>query len=224
MSTLPTAAVFIDGSNRYHAAKSTRGQAFNPEEYRQVIRQLSERFDLAEVRFYDAAKDKLREPQGYAKQQSFHAQLQKMNPRVVIRTRPLRYDTHLTPMQVEKAGEHAGIQEQCRKLLFAFLTRLGLNRSTREKGIDVLLAIDAVETARHKTADWIVFLTGDADFVPAVHLLHELNLKTLNLHTYRGSATELRNACTTHALLKLDTPAPHIYWYGQNTPNTLSAR
>ncbi len=213
VTTLPSAVVLIDGSNVYHAFKSARGRAMTAQEYELVIRQVSQRFEVREVRFYDAKKDLHREPEGYNRQQSFHYKLRSLTPPIHTFTRPLVYAINLTRDQVEKEGKRIGIKEACRKLLYTLLQNLNLIRTAREKGIDVLLVVDAVEAARQKKAEWVVFVTGDADFVPAVHLVHQLGTKTLNLHTFRGSATELRRACTSHAVLH-PNQTPYIQWFG----------
>ena len=44
---------------------------------------------------------------------------------------------------------------------------------SREKGIDVWLAIDLVRTACHKTADRVVVMSTDTDLVPALQLAIE---------------------------------------------------
>jgi uncharacterized LabA/DUF88 family protein len=82
---------------------------------------------------------------------------------------------------------------------------LKLIRLTKEKGIDVLLVVDAIEEARAKAAENIILLSGDADFVPAIELIKSYGLKTINLHTYHGSSNELRISCNNHILIDFDS-------------------
>jgi len=50
--------------------------------------------------------------------------------------------------------------------------------------------------------------SGDADFVPAVHLLKAYSMRSVNLHPYAGSSTELRTTCQKHILIDFDADGP----------------
>jgi len=198
---LPSAALFIDGSNLYHALKQ---EGRLPFDYGSLFSELSLRFDLKQISFYDALKDIARDPEGYAGQQQFHARLRKLGWPVRIRTRKLKYIANIDQSQVSAAARHVGIIDSCKEKLWAFLQKLELVRVTKEKGIDVLLVADAIEQARTKQFEAIILLSGDADFVPAINLIRSFGVKTVNLHAYSGSSTELRNACHEHILIDFD--------------------
>ncbi len=70
-----------------------------------------------------------------------------------------------------------------------------------EKGVDVLLVVDAIRTALAKEVETVIVLSGDADFVPLVEFLKTLKVETVNLHLFSGSSTELRQACDKHILI-----------------------
>jgi uncharacterized LabA/DUF88 family protein len=72
---------------------------------------------------------------------------------------------------------------------------------TKEKGLDVMLVVDAM--SRSKGTDAVVIMSGDADFTPAIELLKRQGVTTINVHTIQGSSRELRKACHQHLLLRV---------------------
>ncbi len=204
----PAAALLIDGSNFYHALKKDGRLPFGPAGFGALFGKLAERFELKSILFYDALKDRIRDPDGYARQQKFHAGLRKLGLPLEIRARKLKYVTNLTPEQVREKGHEIGIVDACKEKLWSLLLALGVVRWTQEKGIDVMLAVDAIEAARCGKFGTILLLSGDADFVPAVHLIQSLAVQVVNLHPYHGSSTELRMACWQHILIDFDELGP----------------
>lgn len=176
---MATAALFIDNSNFYHSLKDSRRLPFPPSDYNKLFTELKKlKFDLKLIILYDAIKDIKIEPQQYTGQQKFHQGIKNLSQQwpIQIKTRKLKYRT------ISKG-----------------------NRYPEEKGIDVLLAVDAIKTALNKKVENIVILSGDADFVPAVQFIEdELKVKVINLHLYQGSSTELREACKEHILISFN--------------------
>jgi uncharacterized protein (TIGR00288 family) len=208
---MPSPAVlFIDGSNFYHSLKEQRCLPFGAAEFQKLFTQLSKKYELKKVYFYDSLKNSQKDPEGYSKQQSFHERLKKSHNMLVIRKRKLRYLVNITENQIQKAAEEAGIVDSCRKKLMQFLINLNLIRLTKEKGVDVQLVVDAIEEARSHTLDTVILLSGDADFVPAIQLIKSYGVKTINLHTYYGSSAELRNTCDQHVLIDFSTGEPTL--------------
>lgn len=197
----PSGALFIDSSNLYHALKNERRLPFD---YEELFSQLSERFDLKLIFFYDAIKEISKDPDGYAKQQAFHAHLRKLKWPIKLRARKLKYVQGISPERVSSAADKSNIVDSCREKLMSFLQALGVIHFTKEKGIDILLVADAIEAARTKNYNCVIILSGDADFVPAINLIKSFGVKTVNLHAYSGSSTELRNACNEHMLIVFD--------------------
>ncbi len=113
----------------------------------------------------------------------------------------MRYLSNVTDEQVRDSASSSGIDTSDVPKLWDFLRRLNLVRQTKEKGIDIMLVVDAVEEARSAAYSSILLLSGDADFVPAVNLIRSFGARTVNLHLYYGSSSELRNACDEHILL-----------------------
>ncbi len=197
----PSALVLIDGSNVYHCLKQEHCLHFGPSKFKALFAALAERFSLKEVLYYDAVRSIAIDPQGYARQQEFHAALRRSCPCLTIRTRKLRYVNVTDDDKIVDAAHKAGICQRCVTLVHAFLRHLGLLRLTKEKGIDVMLVVDAL--SRAKDVETVVIMSGDADFTPAVHLLKSQGVMTVNVHASLGSSRELRSACHNHLLLRV---------------------
>lgn len=172
-----TAVLLIDNSNFYHSLKESRRLPFPPVDYDRLFLELKKHgFDLKQIFLYDAVKDSGIEAQQYAGQQKFHQHIRNLASKwpIQIKTRKLKY---------RKIND-------------------GRKFIPEEKGIDILLVIDAIKVAMEKKAERIILLSGDADFVPAVRFIEdELKIQTVNLHLYKGSSTELRAACKEHILI-----------------------
>ncbi len=197
----PKTLVFIDSSNFYHSLKKQNCLPFNADGFSQLFEKLSGLYEIEKIYFYDAVKNIKRDPNGYSKQQAFHLRLLKSDPRIVIKTRKLRYIADVRNSKIKRSGEKVGIPISYIKKLRDFLMEMGLIKLTKEKGIDVQLVVDAIEEARKRKKINIIILSGDADFVPAVNLLKTYEVEVVNLHAYSGSSTELRNACDKHILI-----------------------
>ena len=196
-----SAALFIDGSNFYHSLKEMKKLPFDAEQFKILFDAVSCQYDLVHIFFYDAIKSSDEDPEGYSKQQGFHARLKNIDSRLTIRTRKLKYIANITREQVQSAAQRIGIVDDCKDKLFDLLTELRLVRLTKEKGIDIQLVIDSIEEARCGDVKVVILLSGDADFVPAVAHIKTYGIRTVNLHLYYGSSTELRNVCDEHGLM-----------------------
>lgn len=51
----------------------------------------------------------------------------------------------------------------------------------REKGVDVALSLEALDTAIHRQLDWVVLVSPDADYVPLFRKLAAIGTRTLLL-------------------------------------------
>lgn len=199
----PKIILFIDGSNFYHSLKEQECLPFDADSFSDLFKELSKLYNIEKIYFYDAMKDSRRDPEGYSKQQGFHSRLLKSHPKIEIKTRKLRYLSDVRDYKIKQCGREVGITNSCIDKLSDFLGKMGLIKLTKEKGIDVLLVVDAIEEARNNKDIHIIILSGDADFVPAINLIKKYRVKTINLHPYSGSSTELRMACNQHILIIL---------------------
>ncbi|MFH0970314.1 MAG: NYN domain-containing protein [Candidatus Diapherotrites archaeon] len=199
--------LFVDGSNFYHGLK--QNNFYKLFSYSTFFQQLNKKYNIEKVYFYDAIKNMDIEPEQYSKQQVFHARLQKDIPGLVLRTRKLKY--LFANDRLENAKKNASFCASCQPKLIQFLQDAGLQKLSKEKGIDILLVTDMVKGAFQDRYDIALLASGDADFVPAVDLVQSLKKSVVNLHFYAGSSSELRNACNAHSLIQLDTKGNYSF-------------
>ena len=81
--------VFIDSSNLYHGLKVNKLYTYF--DYKWLFEELSKKFDIQRVFFYDAIKDRIIEPEQYARQQKFLESLKKKISPLTIRQKKLQY-------------------------------------------------------------------------------------------------------------------------------------
>ncbi len=155
-------AIFIDGSNFYHALRRTFGKASIRFDLlaEKLVNRTSGR-KLLRIHYYTAAYDNNSDE--YRKQQRFLDAL-KRTPYLSLslgrlEPRPVVWN-ELTP----------GKQKEIEGLLGHPLQQVTLV----EKGVDVQLAVDMVELAVDNTYDVAVLISGDGDFAPAVELVKKL--------------------------------------------------
>lgn len=198
-----SAILFIDSSNFYHSLKEQNDLPFDADQFASLIVELNKQFDLKEVYFYDAIKDRINDSIGYAKQQRFHDRLKKEVPNIVIRHRKLKYVVSISKKKASEIAKTIDLSVSEDKL-YLFLKKLGVIKLTREKGLDVLLVVDALNIHKKDKNKALVILSGDSDYVPAIEYMLSEGANVINLHTYSGSSKELRDACSEHILLDID--------------------
>lgn len=194
------AILFIDSSNVYHALK--KDGVYDYFSYKWLFEELSKKYGVAKVFFYDAIKNEKIEPNGFKKQQKFHAELLNEIQNIVIRHRKLKYNN--VEKRSKEAKDKCDFCKNCIPKVDKFLKVAGLNKMSREKGIDVMLVVDMVKNAFQEKYETALLFTGDADFVPAVELVQNLKKEVVNVHLYAGSSIELRQACDSHILVGKD--------------------
>lgn len=70
-----------------------------------------------------------------------------------------------------------------------------------EKRVDVLVAVDLLETAFEKEYDTAILVSGDGDQVPAVEAAKKRGVRVENAYFCLGRSDALRRACHRYTLL-----------------------
>ncbi len=184
--------------------KEENDAPFDVNQYVQLFKEIEAIFDLQKIYFYDSIKDISKDPVGYAGQQRFHERLKKAVPKITLRTRPLRYVLSITPEKAKQAAKDVNLPANLNDKIYLFLKKMGVVKLTREKGLDVMLAVDMVQAHKKEGLEVLVLLSGDSDFVPAVQLAQQEGARVVNMHAYSGSSKELRDACSEHIKVQVD--------------------
>lgn len=183
-------AIFIDGSNFYHALKSAFGKARI--RFDALARALTDRVanrKLIRVYYYNAAVD---QSSGdlYANQQKFFESL-----------RRTPYLTMTLGRLERRPIDWSELDETARSALeTAFDAKLPAYTHV-EKGVDVQLAVDMVALAVADTYDVAVLISGDGDFAPAVELVKRLGKHVELARVQELPCYKLREACDIEVVI-----------------------
>ncbi len=126
---------------------------------------------------------------------------QAADPRLIVRTHPLRYEFDLCKAQDMRCKQRCTLTEE---------------PFVREKGIDVQMAIDVLGQALTNAVDVAVLVTADTDFLPLVSELENLRREgsgsiSVELTAWQGVGTKL-------------TPPPQVWggWRHWITPDVFN--
>ncbi|MDE0263751.1 MAG: NYN domain-containing protein [Bryobacterales bacterium] len=105
---------------------------------------------------------------------------------------------HVVVKERKPRGSFICQHQECRKPIRTCPHCQRALQGTVEKGVDTALATDLIEAAIDDQFDGAILVSADADFVPAVELVHRRTNKHV-IHAYfKPKGQELRNACWAH--------------------------
>jgi hypothetical protein len=196
-------AVFIDWQNAYKAARDAFNLAglpnergnFSPLQLARILAAGNDRAaagKLVRVEIHRGLPSNQRDPVGYAANRRQAAAWMRENPDIVVpRLRPLRYD----PDDPDADPE--------------------------EKGIDVAMAVSAVEHVLTQRCDIAILFTHDTDLAPAVELIagviNPANVETASWrsHHYEKRLRPVRGVhhhyVTGAVFQRIETPVNYAY-------------
>ena len=178
-------AIFIDGSNFYHALTKTFGKAqIKFDRLAEALTKRASDRKLLRVYYYNAVYDQVADAEQYAKQQKFFERLR--------RTPYLKVSVG----RLERRRIGWGyLAPEAKETVEASLGHALPEYTYEEKGVDVQLAVDMVEQAVANTYDVAILISGDGDFAPAVELVKKLG-KHVELGRVRDwPCNQLRDVC-----------------------------
>lgn len=177
-------AIFVDGSNLYHALKRTfKRTDLKFDAFAEALTQRFPDRKLVRMYYYQAVCDQDADPNMYKNQQRFLANLQRTPYLQLKRGRLER-----RPSEIELSlDEQSRVEEVLGRPLpqYAYV----------EKGVDVQLAVDMLHYAVTNTYDVAILVSGDGDFAPAVEAVKQLG-KHVELGRIKGwPCNQLLDAC-----------------------------
>jgi uncharacterized LabA/DUF88 family protein len=115
-------------------------------------------------------------------------------PRFEVRTRKLQKHSTLEireeKMNMLKLLDLCG---KCRAVVESACMECVGGFKKKEKGIDVMIAVDMLEHAIRDQCDACILISGDADFVPALKLVEKSGKKAFSAFMPKGYSFELRD-------------------------------
>jgi len=186
------AIIFIDGNNLYHNLKQMKIKPSNLD-FKKLVDFICKHFNfnLREVRYYNSMPTLRDGKDLYYSHLKFIDGLKKIS-KFLIKTRKLQ--THSTKELLKEKKElidSMDLCKICKPIVEENIFDAIGNVKKKEKGIDVLLAVDLVESAIKKRVDSLILFSGDADFIPAMELAKN-NCEVLSVSLAKGYSKELR--------------------------------
>ena len=185
--------IFIDGNNLYHNLKQMKVKPSNID-FKKLTEFITKHFnlELKEVRYYNSMPTLRDGKDLYFSHLKFIDDLRKI-PRFIIYTRKLQ--VHSTKELLKEKQDLIDSMElcnNCKPIVEQNILDVIGNVKKKEKGVDIMLAVDLVEFAIKNKADAFVILSGDADFIPAMKLVQRNNKEVFSVSLAKGYSRELR--------------------------------
>jgi uncharacterized LabA/DUF88 family protein len=185
--------MFIDGNNLYHNLKQMKIKPSNLD-FQKLTDFICKYFkcNLKEVKYYNSMPTLRDGKDLYFSHLKFIDDLKKI-PKFTIHTRKLQ--VHSSKELLKEKQEIIDSMELCNNckpiVEQNILDTIG-NVKKKEKGVDIMLAVDLVESAIKNRADILIVFSGDADFVPAMKLVQNNNKEVFSVSLAKGYSRELR--------------------------------
>ena len=148
--------------------------------------------ELKEVRYYNSMPTLRDGKDLYFSHLKFIDDLKKIQ-KFIIYTRKLQ--VHSTKELLKEKQDLIDSMElcnNCKPIVEQNILDVIGNVKKKEKGVDIMLAVDLVEFAIKNKADAFVILSGDADFIPAMKLVQRNNKEVFSVSLAKGYSRELR--------------------------------
>ncbi|OGJ19912.1 hypothetical protein A3K73_08140 [Candidatus Pacearchaeota archaeon RBG_13_36_9] len=187
------AVIFMDGNNFYHNLKQMGIKPGNID-FQKLSILICKNFNcsLREVRYYNSMPTIRDGQEIYYSHLSFIDRLKTIKNFTVL-TRKLQVHSNKELIKEKQEWINSlDLCDSCKPVVEQnFLDVIGSVKK-KEKGVDVMLAVDLVEYAIKDKADILIVFSGDADFVPAMNLAKENNKEVFSVSLSKGYSRELR--------------------------------
>ena len=187
------AIVFIDGNNVYHNLKQMKIKPGNLD-FKKLTDFICSSFNvsLKEARYYNSMPTLKDGKETYYSHLKFIDELRKI-PNFVVKTRKLQvHSTKELLKEKQELIDSMDLCNNCKPIVNENILDAIGNVKKKEKGVDVMLAVDLVESAITRKADYLILISGDSDFIPAMELAKENNGEVLSVSLAKGYSRELR--------------------------------
>ena len=188
------AVIFIDGNNLYHNLKQMKIKPNNLD-FSKLVDIICKKLkvSLKEARYYNSMPTLRDGKELYYSHLKFIDNLRKI-PKFTIHTRKLQvHSTKELLKEKQELIESMDLCNSCKPVVEENILDAVGNVKKKEKGVDVMLAVDLVEYAIKNKADYLVVFSGDADFIPAMKLAKDNNRKIFSVSLAKGYSRELRD-------------------------------
>ncbi len=188
------AIVFIDGNNLYHNLKQSyvKPSSIHLEKLSDAI---CEHYTCQRVKtiYYNSIPSIADGEETYYKHLKFLDSVKKFQ-RFEVKTRKLQRNSTQERLQImNQELKSLGLCSTCLPIIKTHWNDYIGSVDKKEKGVDVLIAVDMIELGLvKKEAEMCILLSGDADFIPALDVLNSNNIEVGSASMAKGYSFDLR--------------------------------
>lgn len=188
------AYVFIDGNNFYHNVKKLSIKPSHVD-FTKLCDFICSKFECKRglTLYYNSIPSIKDGEKMYYDHIKFLNKLRKL-PRFEVKTRKLqRQPTKETLAEKDMIINDLDFCEKCRPLVISMCHDCIGNVKKREKGIDVMIAVDMINLSIiENKCDFCILVSGDADFISALNIIENKGKRVATSFVSRGYSYELR--------------------------------
>lgn len=163
-------------------------------DFQKLVNFICKHFDveLKEVRYYNSMPTLRDGKDLYFAHLKFIDDLRKI-PKFTVHTRKLQvHSTKELLKEKQELIDSMELCENCKPLVEQNILDTIGNVKMKEKGIDIMLAVDLVESAIKNKSNVLITFSGDADFTPAMKLSQNYGKEVFSVSLAKGYSRELR--------------------------------
>ena len=188
---LDRALLFVDGNNWYHALKSVGVTDLGQLNYAKVSKKLILNRQWVGTRYYVGQIQQRGNTELYAAQRKYMSWLLNRDPKMSVYYGRIE-SRQATNEAAKELREYLGtlrirIDPLVYKSLQALAKRHEKSEYSVEKAVDVMLAVDMVESATRDEYDTAFLLAADGDYTPAVEAVKNKGKRVLAASVANGA-------------------------------------
>lgn len=189
------ATLFIDGNNLYHNLKQMKIKPSSLD-FQKFVEIIAMKFDyeIKEVRYYNSMPTISDNKELYFSHLKFIDELKRI-PKFKVFTRKLQvHSTKELLKEKQELIESMNLCSVCKPIVEEKLLGVIGNVKKKEKGVDIMIAIDIVEHAINKRVEALVLVSGDVDFIPSLELAKKKGAQVKSVSLSKGYSKQLRDS------------------------------
>jgi uncharacterized LabA/DUF88 family protein len=193
MDSEKEAIIFIDGNNLYHNLKQMKIRPSNLD-FQKFVDLICNYFkvNLNEVKYYNSMPTIRDGKDLYFAHLKFIDDLRKL-PKFTIITRKLQVHSNEELLKEKRELiDSMDLCKNCKPIVEENILDTIKNVKKKEKGVDVKLAVDLIDSAINKNKINLILVSGDADFIPALELAKKKQANVLSASLAKGYSHQLR--------------------------------
>jgi len=188
------AIIFIDGNNLYHCMKA---MGINPGsiDYLKLSEMICSKFNVVREKtiYYNSVPSIASGEEKYYKHMRFLTALENL-PKFGVQRRKLQRRSNKEILEEKMALlRQLKVCQKCRPVVEKNCLDCIGDISEKEKGIDVMLAVEAIEKAMKNEYDYCILVSGDADFIPVLNLIRANGKQIKSVSVPAGYSSDIRN-------------------------------